>query len=169
MNIVGLTGRLVRDPEIRTVGEKKSKICDFTIALDEFTRGSRTSVFPDCQAWSGQAEFLEKWCKKGTKLEITGRIRTSNYTNKDGNKVFRQYVLVDSITFAESKNATPPDDRMMDNPQTDLPTTSNTRTAEPKTVHEKATPNVAVQNPQTPPVDEDFMNIPNGMDSEVPF
>ena len=34
MNIVTLTGRIVRDPELREVGAKKTSVCDFTLAID---------------------------------------------------------------------------------------------------------------------------------------
>ena len=75
------------------------------------------------------------------KANICGRIQTGSYTNKDGNKVYTTDVLVEEIEFGESKNS---------NPQSAAP----------------ANPSNAV-NPMT---DENgFMNIPDGIDEELPF
>ncbi len=43
--------------------------------------------------------------RKGTKIAVTGRIQTGSYTNKDGVKVYTTEVVVEDHEFAESKNA----------------------------------------------------------------
>ena len=43
-------------------------------------------------------------CTRGSKL-LSGRVQNDNYTNKDGQMVYSVRIMVDEIEFAESKNA----------------------------------------------------------------
>ena len=86
MNKVILMGRLVRDPEIRyTQGENSMAVARFTIAVDRrFKRDNQpTADFISCICFRKTAEFVEKYCKKGTKLAVDGSWQTGSYTNKD--------------------------------------------------------------------------------------
>ena len=106
MNKVILMGRLVRDPEIRyTQGENSMAVARFTLAVDrKFKRDNQpTADFISCICFRKTAEFVEKYCKKGTKLAVDGSWQTGSYTNKDGNKVYTNDCLVDNCEFAESK------------------------------------------------------------------
>lgn len=108
MNIVCMTGRLTRDPDVRySQGQQAMAIVRFTIAVDrEYKKDGQPSAdFPSCVAFGKTAEFIEKYVKKGTKLEITGRIQTGSYTNKNGEKVYTTDIAVDRASFAESKKA----------------------------------------------------------------
>lgn len=104
-------GRLVRDPEVKYGGENNSMaIARFSIAVDR--RGKKnadsnepTADFINCVAFSKTAEFVEKYCTKGTKLVVEGHIQTGSYVNKEGNKVFTTDIMVDNLEFAESKAA----------------------------------------------------------------
>ena len=95
MNKVILMGRLTRDPEVRyTQGENSMAIARYTLAVDRrFTRSrdnsgdQQTADFISCVAFGKSGEFVEKYCHKGTKLVVTGRIQTGSYTNKEGQKV----------------------------------------------------------------------------------
>lgn len=106
MNKVILMGRLVRDPEIRyTQGENSMAVARFTLAVDRrFKRDNQpTADFISCICFRKTAEFVEKYCKKGTKLAVDGSWQTGSYTNKDGNKVYTNDCLVDNCEFAKSK------------------------------------------------------------------
>ena len=112
MNRVILMGRLVRDPEIRySQGEKSTAVARFSLAVDRKFKqeGKPTADFINCLAFGKRAEFLEKYCKKGTKLVVEGSWQTGSYTNKDGQKVYTTDVIVESHEFAESKSASPQD------------------------------------------------------------
>lgn len=104
-------GRLVRDPEVKYGGENNSMaIARFSIAVDRRGRKNAdsnepTADFINCVAFSKTAEFVEKYCTKGTKLVVEGHIQTGSYTNKEGNKVYTTDIMVDNIEFAESKAA----------------------------------------------------------------
>ena len=108
MNKVILMGRLVRDPDIRySNGENAMAVARFTLAVDRrFKReGEPDADFFNCTAFGKQAEFVERYLHKGTKIVLSGRIQNDNYTNKDGQMVYSVRVMVDEIEFAESKNA----------------------------------------------------------------
>lgn len=110
MNKVILCGRLTRDPNVTyTQGERQMAIARYTLAVDR--RGRRqegqeqSADFISCVCFDRSAEFAEKYLKQGTKIIVTGRIQTGNYTNKDGQRVYTTDVVVEETEFAESKAA----------------------------------------------------------------
>lgn len=108
MNKVILMGRLTRDPEVRySQGENASAIARFSLAVDRrFKRdGDAEADFFNCTAFGRQAEFVERYLKRGTKMVVTGRIQNNNYTNRDGQKVYGVQIMVEELEFAESKAA----------------------------------------------------------------
>lgn len=144
MNKVILMGRLTRDPEIRySQGANSTAVGSFSIAVDRrFKRdGEPDADFFNCTAFGKQAEFVERYLKKGTKIVVVGRIQNDNYTNKDGQKVNATRIMVDEIEFAESKNAS-----------------QNGGDYRP-----------AAAKPEPAAAGDGFMNIPDGIDEELPF
>lgn len=101
MNNAVLSGRLTRDAEIRySQGESPTAIARFTLAVGDYN----STDFISCKALGKQAEWLEKWTKKGTKVELTGKIKTGSYESKQtGQKVYYTEVLVNSVAFGESR------------------------------------------------------------------
>lgn len=107
MNKVILSGRLVRDPEIRySQAENSMAIARFTLAVNNpFKKdGENNCDFINCITFGKTAEFIEKYCHQGTKLIVEGRWQTGSYTNKDGVKVYTNDCVVTQCEFAESKN-----------------------------------------------------------------
>ena len=155
MNKVILMGRLTRDPEVRysqsNTGDGQMAIARYTLAVDRrFNRnGDQSADFIGCVAFGKSAEFAEKYLKQGTKIAITGRIQTGSYTNKDGNKVYTTDVVVEEQEFAESKAAS--DNYAASHPQTSSPAPAPSMPA----------PGAASA--------DGFMNIPDGIDEELPF
>jgi single-strand DNA-binding protein len=107
MNKVIMMGRLTRDPEVRYGGASNSAIARYSIAVDRrFKRdGQPTADFFNCTSFGKQAEFVEKYLRKGTKVVIEGELQNDNYTNKEGQMVYGMRIIVNSIEFAESKNS----------------------------------------------------------------
>ena len=108
MNKVILMGRLTRDPEVRySQNGNQMAVARFSIAVDRrFKReGEPDADFFNCTAFGKQAEFVERYLHKGTKILTSGRIQNDNYTNKDGQVVYSVRIMVEEIEFAESKNA----------------------------------------------------------------
>ena len=147
MNRVILIGRLTRDPEVRySQGENATAVARYTLAVDRrFTRNGdeNTADFIGCVAFGRAGEFAEKYFRKGTKVAITGRIQTGSYTNRDGVKVYTTDVVVEEQEFAESKNS--------NNAGADNGFSGAGRTLEPSGAS------------------DGFMNIPDGIDEELPF
>ena len=99
MNKVILMGRLTRDAEI--FGQK-TKVARFTLAVDRNYGEDETDFF-NCVSFGKQADFVEKYLKKGTKILLTGRLQNNNYEDKQGNKVTATQIITEEIEFAESK------------------------------------------------------------------
>lgn len=149
MNKVILMGRLTRDPEIRySQGENSIAVARFTLAVDRRFKkpGEADADFLNCVAFGKTAEHAEKYYKQGLKVLITGRIQTGSYTNKEGQKVYTTDIVVEESEFAESKNAS--SQNAGDNYQNYQPA-------------QRPTPSAAVG--------DGFMNIPDGIDEELPF
>ena len=101
-------GRLTRDPEVRySQGASQTAVARFSVAVDRrFKReGEPDADFFNCTSFGKQAEFVERYLHKGTKILLSGRVQNDNYTNKDGQMVYSVRIMVDEIEFAESKNA----------------------------------------------------------------
>lgn len=148
MNKVILMGRLTRDPEVRySSGDQAMAIARYTLAVDR--RGRRnagddqqTADFINCVAFGKSGEFAEKYFHKGIKIAVTGRIQTGSYTNKEGQKVYTTDVVVEDQEFAESKNASGSGDSNFTPISRPAPTEA---------------------------AGDGFMNIPEGIDEELPF
>ena len=108
MNMVILSGRLVRDPEIRYgSGAEPMCIAKFSLAVDKNYKKSADDKanFINCTAFGKTGEVVEKHCTKGTKLIVTGEWTTGSYKNKDGNTVYTTDVVVEEQEFCESKSS----------------------------------------------------------------
>ena len=108
MNKVILMGRLTRDPEVRySAGESGTAIARYTLAVDRrFKRdGEATADFIRCVSFGRTAEFAEKYFRQGLKIIVSGRIQTGSYTNNSGQKVYTTDVVVEEQEFAEGKNS----------------------------------------------------------------
>ena len=157
MNKVILMGRLTRDPDIRySQGENSQAVARYTLAVDRRFRrqdSDQNADFISCVAFGRSAEFAEKYLRQGTKIVAEGRIQTGRYTNRDGQTVYTTDVVIEQQEFAESKNAAQP--------------------SGPSAGQDSYSP--SYQQPQRPesaapaPDAGGFMNIPDGIDDELPF
>lgn len=140
MNNVQLVGRFTRDPEIRYANSGTS-IARFTLAVDRVfkSEGGPDADFISCTAFGKTAEFIEKYFFKGQRIGLIGRIQTGNYTKEDGTKVYTTDVVAERVEFVESKGS------------------SSVSSQQAEGTHE------------APPGNDGFMNIPDGIDEELPF
>jgi single-strand DNA-binding protein len=105
MNNVSLIGRLCKDPEIGTDNEGKVNRTKFTLAIDR-SLGDGVDYIPVI-CFSHNATFSSKYFKKGMRIGLWGEIRTSTYTNKEGQKVYPIEVVARKLEFADGKSKTP--------------------------------------------------------------
>ncbi len=145
MNMIILLGNITRTPEIRyTQGDTSYAIAYFDMAVNRpYAReGEPDADFFHCVAFRKQAEVVEKYFRKGSRLSLVGRVQNNNYTNKNGEKVYGVQVIIEKIEFAERKsvaeknsgNSLPPDNE------------NDNRGRE-----------------------EDFSTIPDGLENNLPF
>ncbi len=149
MNKVILMGRLTRDPEVRySQGDSQSAVARYTLAVDRrFKRdGEASADFINCVAFGRAAEFAERYLRQGVKIAVTGRIQTGSYTNRDGVKVYTTDIVIEEQEFAESKAASASNGGYSNNGYQAAPAPS------PKA-----------------DIGDGFMNIPDGIDEELPF
>ena len=149
MNKVILMGRLTREPDVRYSqnAEGSMAVARYTLAVDR-RRGrnsdnEQSADFISCVAFGRSGEFAEKYLHQGTKIVVTGRIQTGSYTNKDGQRVYTTDVVVEDQEFAESKAAIES--------------------------HMNSGFQAAPAPAPSAPAGDGFMNIPDGIDEELPF
>lgn len=82
LNIVGISGRLTRDPELRTTTSGK-QVTSFTLAVNGYSE-SDTS-FIEVVAWNKTAEVVASYTHKGDLLTVSGRLQQRKYEDKSGN------------------------------------------------------------------------------------
>ena len=144
MNKVILMGRLTRDAEVRySQGDASTAVARFSLAVDRRFRrdgDEQTADFINCVAFGRTGEFFERFGRKGTKFLVEGRIQTGSYTNRDGQKVYTTDVVVEQVEFAESKASSDNSGYV----PADRPSPSGA-------------------------AGDGFMNIPDGIDEELPF
>ena len=148
MNKVILMGRLTRDPNVRYSqgNNTQESVCvaRYTLAVDRRTSrdGQQSADFISCVAFGRAGEFAEKHLRQGTKITICGRVQTGSYTNRDGQKVYTTDIVVEEQEFAESKRES-----------------------------ERSQQNAAARQQDAGYTDagDGFMNIPDGIDEELPF
>ena len=102
MNLVVLTGRLVRDPELK-YGQSGMAYCKFTLAVNRM-RKDDPADFIGCAAFGKTAELIGEYLRKGNNTGVQGKIQTSTY-EVNGEKRYRTEVIVDRIEFLESRNS----------------------------------------------------------------
>lgn len=105
INRAVLTGRLTKDPELRTTQSGLS-VTAFNLAVDRQysnSKGERGADFISCVIWRKSAENFCNFTSKGSLVGIDGRIQTRNYDDKDGKKVYVTEIVVDSFALLESK------------------------------------------------------------------
>ena len=106
MNVVLLTGNLVRDPE-KTITGSGMAVTRFTIAVNrnysKKTEGGQDADFIRITCFDKRAEFVEKYLTKGRKVGVEARVQTGSYQGKDGNTVYTTDFIANNVEFLDSK------------------------------------------------------------------
>lgn len=107
MNSVNLIGRLSNSPEIRHTANNQV-VCRFTLAVTRRFKnqaGDYEADFINCVAFGKTAELIGNYVEKGQQLAVEGRIQTGSYTAQDGSKRYTFDVVVENITFINSRKS----------------------------------------------------------------
>jgi len=101
-------GRLTADPKIEwTRSENSKKYATYTLAVNRrYKRDGKPDVdFINCIAWGFNAEFAEKYMKKGVMFEVVGRLNIDSWDDNEGKKHWKTVVIVDESYFTGDKGA----------------------------------------------------------------
>ena len=106
MNLVVLSGRLTRDPELKYL-ESGYAICNFSLAVNRGKKKDSEEELPayffNCFAWGKTGENISKYFTKGRKILITGELEHQRWTNESGENKSAVKVNVRSFQFMDSK------------------------------------------------------------------
>lgn len=98
-NTVILVGRLTKNIELRYTNSNK-EVADFSLAVDQ----DKDHVdFLNIQAWGNLAKNLAEYTQKGDMIGVRGTLKHDVYTNKNGEKRSKDYVLAREIAFLATK------------------------------------------------------------------
>lgn len=97
-----LVGRLGKDPECRTAASGK-KVCRFSLATDSGFGESRTTDWHNIVCFDRQAEFCERYMRKGALVYVEGRISNRQY-EKDGAKQYICEIIANTVQSLSSRN-----------------------------------------------------------------
>ena len=111
MNIVILTGRLTKDPEVRYTTSQMA-VCNLLIAVDRPVKpgAEKQSDFPRVIAFGKTAENCGNYLAKGSMIAVHGYLQTGSYQNKNGDTVYTTDVVANRIEFLEKAKKKPAPD-----------------------------------------------------------
>jgi single-strand DNA-binding protein len=107
LNKVIIIGRFTRDLELRKTQNGKS-VLNFSLASSRKYGGNEQVDYINFIAWEKGAEIIAQYMKKGSLIQIEGRIVSRSYDDRDGKKVYVQEVLVENFNFLDSRSSTSP-------------------------------------------------------------
>ena len=98
-----LIGNLGKDPEIRSL-EGGVKVANFSLATTETYKGKNGEKVEQTEwhnivLWRGLAEVAESYLKKGNSIFIEGKLKTRDWTDKDGNKRYTTEIVADNMVM----------------------------------------------------------------------
>ena len=102
MNKIVLLGKLIRDPELRTLEDGNKVFTRFIIAVDRNFKaqdGTRKADLIPVTLWGRKAEVVCQYMKKGSYISLSGRLRTGSYEDKEGNKKYIAEVVAEDFKF----------------------------------------------------------------------
>ena len=105
LNRITMTGRLTADPELHKT-QSDIAVVSFSVANQRNFKnadGERETDFFDVVAWRSTAEFVNNYFRKGSLITVDGRLQTSRYTDKSGNKRVATEIVADNVFFGDSK------------------------------------------------------------------
>ncbi len=102
MNSVNLAGNVGKDPEVKNLVDG-GMLVSFSLATGT---GDHTQ-WHNCVAFKKCAELISKHVKKGSKIAGTGSIEYRSWDKEDGTKGYATQIILQRISFMDSKKAEP--------------------------------------------------------------
>jgi single-strand DNA-binding protein len=102
MNRVLLTGRLTRDPELRTTAGGKA-VAQFSVASHEFVGGKEKPEFHNIVTWDRLAETCGRYLGKGQQVAVEGRLQTRTWDDDQGKRHWKTEVVASSVEMLSGR------------------------------------------------------------------
>ena len=114
INKVVLTGRMVKDPELKFIQNTGTATTTITLAVDKYNAKTkeREADFINVVVWGKQAENLAEYTTKGSQIGVSGRIQTRSYEAKDGTKRYVTEVVANEVEFLGNKTTKKEDKKL---------------------------------------------------------
>ena len=103
MNSVQLIGRIASDIQYIPCNKERA-LRKFAMAFRERTKptGEDDTYFIECEAWDSVGERIDRFCQKGDRIAIAGRLIQVKFTRQDGSKSSQIKIVIHSIEFLDS-------------------------------------------------------------------
>ncbi len=102
MNRVMLTGRLTRDPELRSLANGKS-VTQFSIATHDYRGGSEKAEYHNVVTWDRLAEICSQYLGKGQLVAVEGRIQTRQWEDDKKVRHWKKEVVASSVEMLSGR------------------------------------------------------------------
>ncbi len=102
MNRVMLTGRLTRDPEMRTVANGKT-VTTFSIATNEYRGGQEKAEFHTIVTWDRLAEIAAQYLGKGQLVAIEGRLQTRQWEDERKLRHWKTEIVANQVEMLSGR------------------------------------------------------------------
>ena len=103
MNKVLLTGRLTRDPELRSLASGSS-VATFAVATNEFRgNGKERAEYHNVVVWDRLAQVCGQYLGKGQQVAIEGRLQTRQWDDDRGARHWKTEVVATSVEMLSGR------------------------------------------------------------------
>jgi single-strand DNA-binding protein len=102
VNKVVLTGRLTRDPEMRSLASGKS-VTQFAIATNAYAAGKEKAEYHNVVTWDRLAEICGQYLGKGQQVAIEGRLQTRSWDDDRGQRHWKTEVVAAHVEMLSGR------------------------------------------------------------------
>lgn len=103
MNKVLLTGRLTRDPEMRSLASGKA-VTQFSIATNEYIgQGKEKAEYHNIVTWDRLAQTCGEFLGKGQQVAIEGRIQTRSWDDDTGKRHWKTEIVANHVEMLSGR------------------------------------------------------------------
>ncbi len=117
INRVTVSGRLARDPEVRTIREGLT-VARIIIAVNDTTRSFKGEIteevlYLECSVWNEDALKAQKYLSKGKAITVDGKLKQEWWKDKNSGADRTKLTLVaEKVVYMEKMNPLPtPEDK----------------------------------------------------------
>jgi single-strand DNA-binding protein len=102
MNKVLITGRLTRDPELRSLASGKA-VTQFVVATNEYPGGKEKTEYHNVVTWDRLAEICGQYLAKGQQVALEGRLQTRQWDDADGKRHWKTEIVAAQVEMLSGR------------------------------------------------------------------